>query len=1318
MRGRHRRRTPVRTRGRGFTLVLSCIAIAAMFMAVAIPPAYAIPVTVTDDAGPDDEPGQKDLNQLTIDAAPSTGFDIEVTWNWDVISLSGANTGDACSLYDTDDDGMANFALCVVWDNGATYQTTVLYSCGDDNADRCSQPADPIAEDTDQDGVLEAITGGPYSSTCGNEIALVDDTFGTRTGAQASDTQDTQAACSIDLDDFGGADTATLLNVCSYPSGQPNSDPSDCIFNPNSGFLTIVKVADPDDSTNFQFDLGGGQEANNGDTSWTIQGSGSVQLIGFAAGTEYDLSEVVPSGWSLDDAECELSDGSSTGTWSGSTITDFEIQVGRETTCTFTNTELATLTLVKVVDNDNGGTAVATDWTLTADGTGSNDISGAGGVGPSNVAPDTFALSESGGPTGYTASAWSCPGYTLGGTGSNELTLAAGESATCTITNTDDAPSLILAKDVNNDNGGSAVESDFTLYIEQGDPGEASVTGSVSGAEVTDQAGTYDLSESGPANYSLTSLTCDNAVGQVTQVTLALGETVTCTFVNDDDAPSLILAKDVNNDNGGSAVESDFTLYIEQGDPGEASVTGSVSGAEVTDQAGTYDLSESGPANYSLTSLTCDNAVGQVTQVTLALGETVTCTFVNDDDAPSLILAKDVNNDNGGSAVESDFTLYIEQGDPGEASVTGSVSGAEVTDQAGTYDLSESGPANYSLTSLTCDNAVGQVTQVTLALGETVTCTFVNDDDAPSLILAKDVNNDNGGSAVESDFTLYIEQGDPGEASVTGSVSGAEVTDQAGTYDLSESGPANYSLTSLTCDNAVGQVTQVTLALGETVTCTFVNDDDAPSLILAKDVNNDNGGSAVESDFTLYIEQGDPGEASVTGSVSGAEVTDQAGTYDLSESGPANYSLTSLTCDNAVGQVTQVTLALGETVTCTFVNDDDAPSLTLIKVVDNGLDETGTAVAADWTLTASGPTGFSGTTGVSSGASFDQGTYDLSESGPSGYTASDWVCTGTGSQTDGDTIVLALGESATCTITNEAQGKVRVTKTFAGGAIPSGESFSFELRSGASVSAEGTILATDTADSSNPVIDFGGLMLDAGTYQLCETGMLPGWHSSLSDLPGAFIPNSEGVPDPDNSIVCVDVVVGIGEIVDITVDNTPPPGGDARTIGFWKNWTSCDGHGNQAPILDETLAAAPGGSILIGDLVVDTCEEAVSILDKRDLMKGKKQAGDAAYGLAAQLLAYELNQVADAGFCAYAEEVADAAQQLLADANFDGKGNYWKGGKNAADQKALANFYAGILDLYNNNDPALNCSDTLSAWVLIPFLLGLGETIRRKGLEF
>ena len=1018
---------------------------------------WAVPITVVDDAGPDDEPGQKDLNQLTVDFEPLDGHDMDVTWNWDKLSLdTGGNTFDACSLFDTDGDGNANYSLCVSIqedtdvpaDGTANYLDTKLYSCGDDKADRCTQPVTTLAQDLNGDGDFndtgETLVPNPnpltntYDSFC--DVPLddqADDVFGSRSpgsGDVAADTQnDIQVTCHIDLNDFVGE--PFLTNVCSYPSGRPNSDPSDCVIGPDSGFLTIVKEADPDDPmVDFVFNLGAGQDANDGRASFTILGSGSVSLISFTAGTDYDLSEEVPDDWQLDSLSCKLSDGTPTGTVVGNTVENFEIQIGRETTCTFTNSlAKANLTLIKEVNNDNGGTATADQWTLTADGADLNDLSGTTGVTGEVDAPDTFTLSEDG-PDGYELTSLVCEEASNSGVAINvgdQLDLNPGDDVTCTFVNDDDAPSLTLVKEVINDNGGTAVPGDWTLTAAGYDAANP-------------QTGTYNLSESGgPDGYTQTSLTCDNAAGQVTSATLGLGEDVTCTFVNDDDAPSLTLVKEVINDNGGTAVPGDWTLTAAGYDAANP-------------QTGTYNLSESGgPDGYTQTSLTCDNAAGQVTSATLGLGEDVTCTFVNDDDAPSLTLVKEVINDNGGTAVPGDWTLTATGYDAANP-------------QTGTYDLSESGPAGYTQTSLTCDNAAGQVTSATVGLGEDVTCTFVNDDDALSLTLVKEVINDNGGTAVPGDWTLTAAGYDAANP-------------QTGTYDLSESGPAGYTQTSLTCDNAVGQVTSATVGLGEDVTCTFVNDDDAPSLTLVKEVINDNGGTAVPGDWTLTAAGYDAANP-------------QTGTYDLSESGPDGYTQTSLTCDNAAGQVTSVTLGLGEDVTCTFVNDDDAPSLTLVKEVIN--DNGGTAVPGDWTLTATGY----------DAANPQTGTYDLSESGPAGYTQTSLTCDNAVGQVTSATV--GLGEDVTCTFVNDDDApSLTLVKEV------------INDNGGEAVPGDWTLTAAGY-DAANP---------QTGTYDLSESG------------PAGYTQTSLTCSNSGDAQV-TSVTVGLGEDVTCTFvndDNAP-----------------------------------------------------------------------------------------------------------------------------------------------------------------------------------
>jgi len=107
--------------------------------------------------------------------------------------------------------------------------------------------------------------------------------------------------------------------------------------------------------------------------------------------------------------------------------------VNPATDCKPGATEAAHLTLTKSVDNTGGGTAVPTDWTLSA--TGPTNISGHTGdasITNAAVTAGTYTLAESG-PTGYTASAWSCTGGTLTG---SSLVLAAGATASCSITNT------------------------------------------------------------------------------------------------------------------------------------------------------------------------------------------------------------------------------------------------------------------------------------------------------------------------------------------------------------------------------------------------------------------------------------------------------------------------------------------------------------------------------------------------------------------------------------------------------------------------------------------------------------------------------------------------------------------------------------------------------------------------------------------------------------------------------------------------------------------------------------------------------------------
>jgi hypothetical protein len=313
---------------------------------------------------------------------------------------------------------------------------------------------------------------------------------------------------------------------------------------------------------------------------------------------------------------------------------------------------------------------------------------------------------------------------------------------------------------------------------------------------------------------------------------------------------------------------------------------------------------------------------------------------------------------------------------------------------------------------------------------------------------------------------------------------------------------------------------------------------------------------------------------------------------------------------------------------------------------------------------------------------------------------------------------VAFDETVTCTFVNTKRGMVELLK-LTNGAESTTAVWNFTLK-GPEV---------NESDSTPPaLVDFGGAKLIPGEeYTLCEKGIPAGWTSEWQidtngdGIPDTIIPmvadvNNDPIDpetgysrvyDPNyvappaqytNDTRCVNFVVDPGETLAFQIDNRYP-GGEPRTIGFWKNWNTCTG-GNQwitaanngGPeagwyILDDLLND-PGYTI--GTLVLGAgdCENAVRILDKRSINNDKKMANDAAYGLAAQLLAAELNLSAGAETCQAAVDAVNASQALLASIGFDGTGAYLspKGKGGGGEIYQLANELASTLDVYNNGN--------------------------------
>ncbi len=829
--------------------------------------------------------------------------------------------------------------------------------------------------------------------------------------------------------------------------------------NDNGPVLTLVKTI-----TN---DNGGAVAANTVSLSASgpvsiagVTGAGAVTSATVSAGT-YTLSEANPAGYAAGAWSCTA------GTLTGSSLV---LALGQTSTCTINDNDISpVLSLVKTVTNDNGGTILASSVNLTA--TGPTTITGASGapaVTNAAVNPGTYTLTEVN-PSGYTAGAWSCTAGTLTG---NSLVLALGQTASCTINDNDISPTLTLVKTVTNDDGGPLVANTVNLTA-TGPTTIIGVTGNAAVTSASVNAGIYALTEASVPGYTAGAWSCTAGTLSGSNLTLTPGQNATCTINNNDIAPKLTLAKTVTNDDGGTSAATAFTLTA----AGPVTITGATGAAPVTSanvKVGTYALSETGPAGYAAGAWSCTAGTLAGSNLTLAAGQVATCTINNNDVAPILTLVKTVTNDNGGTVAANTVSLSA-VGPVSVAGVSGAPAVTSATVKSGVYALSEANPAGYTAGSWSCTAGTLAGSSLTLANGQTAICTINDNDISPVLTLAKTLTNDNGGTAVVSSFTLTA----AGPTPVSGTSGSAAVTSasvNAGVYALSETGPAGYTASAWSCSAGTLAGSNLTLAPGQTAVCSIDNNDDPAKLTLVKTVTNDNGGINVVADFTLKA----TGPTTITGLTTAASVTNatvNAGTYALSETGPAGYSASAWSC--SAGTLTGSSLALGsgQNATCTLSNNDISPKLTLVKTVTN--DNGGASVVPDFALAATGPTPITGITGAAAvtNANVNVGTYTLTESGPTGYTAGAWSCTA-GTLT-GNSLVLALNQSATCTINNnDISPKLTLVKTVTNDS------------GGSSVVADFTLKATGptTITGMTSSASVTNANVNVGTYALSETG--------------------------------------------------------------------------------------------------------------------------------------------------------------------------------------------------------------------------------------
>jgi len=806
----------------------------------------------------------------------------------------------------------------------------------------------------------------------------------------------------------------------------------------------------------------------------------------------------------------------------------------------------AELVLVKEVVNDDGGSLAVTDFGITTSagalvfGTGTT-------VGTTTtftsskiyMAPGTFTLTELD-VNGYTEGLWSCDEGLLSKNAfdDGEISLTAGQSAICTISNDDVAPQLTLAKTIINDNGGDLTAVDFDLSVNS-----TVVTAGV--AQTVAANTTHVIEELDLPGYVAGTWSCVDANGLTaglptagaatgTNVVLSPGADVTCEISNDDIAPLLTLVKNVTNDNGGALTAADFDLSVDGTVVPDSTAQTVAANAAIT-------VSELPVAGYTAGSWSCVDANGLTTglpttgaaagaAVTLEPGSDVECAITNDDIAPTLTLAKTLTNDNGGALTVADFDISIDGVEVANNTATTVTANAVI-------NISELNVDGYAEGTWSCVDANGLAaglptagvatgTDVTLMPGSEVTCSIVNDDVAPTLTLTKTVINDDGGALTAADFDLSIDG--------TVVTDGAPNVLSAGvTYSISELDDGGYTEGTWSCTDAAGLTTglpaagvatgtDVILEEGADVTCEITNDDIAPTLVLAKTVTNDNGGILTVADFDISVDSVEVPSGTPQTVLANTNIT-------ISELDVNGYTEGAWSCVDANSQTTTLptaglatstvlSLAPGSAVTCEIVNDDIAPTLTLVKTITN--DNGGDLTTVDFDLSIDGtvvPDSTAQTVAANTAIT-------ISELDLPGYTEGTWSCTDANSLTTtlptagtatATSLTLESGSAVTCEIANNdiapTLSLVKVVVNDNGGDLTSAD---FDISIDSSVVVSGQVNPVN----ANTAITISELDVDGyteGTWSCADANSL------TTGLPTAGTATGQSLTlEPGSAVEC------------------------------------------------------------------------------------------------------------------------------------------------------------------------------------------------------
>ncbi|MCA9328258.1 hypothetical protein KC959_00660, partial [Candidatus Saccharibacteria bacterium] len=341
---------------------------------------------------------------------------------------------------------------------------------------------------------------------------------------------------------------------------------------------------------------------------------------------KFTITEDEVAGYTFDGIFCFV-DGQSVGY-------PYAAKNGEAVTCNvFNNDQPATITVIKKLINDNGGTRGVSTFSFKANGGNSTFFNDNGeasvevGAGEYNVVEDEAA--------GYKTSYENCSGKVTNG-----------EEVVCVITNDDQAATVTLYKKVINNNGGHLGPLDFPLTV----AGEGTFQYATSGLEIMLDAGSYVVGEVNQDGY--TSLGWDWWKGDCSWngvLKVEIGGNYTCTITNDDQPGKIIVHKEVVNNNGGRAKAHDFKFKVDNGSWKQFEHDGTNA---VWVDAGWHTVVEKDADGYKASYEGCKH-------IYVRNGETKHCYIKNDDIAPKVTVIK--WTDPVWSTQDFNFTLHNNQ---------------------------------------------------------------------------------------------------------------------------------------------------------------------------------------------------------------------------------------------------------------------------------------------------------------------------------------------------------------------------------------------------------------------------------------------------------------------------------------------------------------------------------------------------------------------------------------------------------------------------------------------------------------------------------